>query len=302
MRKTGDLGCLLSAGLLLGASLTTGCIKEGLPPCPVKGVDLFVALGQQEGSAPYGPVDEATLYLFDRDGRYAAHVPVPQTAIGGAEPVHLDIDPAQVPWVVVWGNVKDRETISALDGSTTLEKSLIGLRSDVQGYEMIPDDLFYGIRRLSGETRDEVMLAPKTGRMHITVKGLSSVEEPWFTVESRFGGYFFTGRPQAKETLTRLPASYTESGDLATPGVCNMIHYPDAEDRTDAFSSAVKLWKTTPAGDELLAAVDRDASGSPIRPAAGRTTNILIRFTENGRIDVQVVLTDWAELYQWDEW
>jgi len=123
-------------------------------------------------------------------------------------------------------------------------------------------------------------------------------------VDAHYGGYDFEGSPQARDIEMKLQGVFNDGHDLITQKPFNMVHYPQAgTDRSgEGRNAVINLWKATGGNDELLASADRDTSGRPIVPQAGKMLNVLIYFRDDGSMEVTVIITGWDEVYQWNEW
>ena len=286
--------------------LLTGCIREDRSACATE-TDLYIKVQPAEFYGGSSPVEEATVYLFDRNKRFISQVGVSREQIDNNVPVRISISPSDSPWAVVWGNIKEKEQVSGLGLYTQMDEVLVMVEKDAEGYDMSPDNLFYGIKQISGSKTQEVIIAVKVGRVELTVKGLprdATAEEYYFTVDAGYGGYDFEGSPRARATEMKIQGVFNVNHDLLTQQPFNMVHYPkgDTDLNGDNTGVVVNLWKVDSGNPTLLASVDKDASGKPIKPEAGKKTNVLIYFHGDGSIGVAVVITGWDEIYQWNEW
>jgi len=294
----------LRLGILMSILLLTGCIHENLEECPQ---EIFLSIKVlTESDEDYNvPVDGATVYIFDQDGNYLSQIPVRGDQISKKELIALPIEQNSQSWIVVWGNIKNRESISPIKPGASMDKILIGLKKDEDGFTSSPDDLFYGIKQMSGLLCEEIEIAPKTGRINLTVKGLQDTtsENYYFTIETHYDGYSFAGVPHKDRISMKFPGVLNRENDLVTPQAYNLIHYPQTAGRNENYYPTVKLWKKNKTGsDELLLAVNKDINNEPIIPQRAKTLNVLLRFQENGEIEVTVVLTGWNEIAEWLEW
>lgn len=300
---TGVRNLLMVMAVALGF---TGCIKEGPTVCPTE-ISLYISIKANADGAVQIP-DKATIFLFDQQRVSLERIEVDAETIASGEPVRIPFKAEGKPWVVVWANLSNNEVITPIEPGITLDQMTVGLGKDADGYDLQPDDLFYGIKQLTGKTVEVIDIAPKTAKINLTVKGLPwgvVAEDYYFTVESHYGKYDFTGLPHKDMSTHLLKGQFTDSHDLVTPLSYNLIHYPVPDLRYIMMDTAtVNLWKKTTgaAGDDLLATVNKDMNGQPLMPQPGKTMNILIHFTDTGNIEVSVVITDWNEIYQWNEW
>lgn len=295
-------------GIILAASLFAGCIREDRSDC-IRETAIHITVQPEEIGGKLTPVEGATVYLFDRNRRYTGQVSVSREEIENHTPVIIPVPPFCGDWVVIWGNVTDREILRDLTEGASMEDVILDLRKDNEGYAKYPDKLFYGISQLSGNSTEEVLISPKTARVNITVKGLpteAGANDYYFTLDSHYDGYNFTGEPHQEKVRIKLEGEFNDEHDLATTGSYDIIHYPPVNTggygKTEQHS-VIGLWKASPKdNDVLLASADRDTTGRFIIPQAGKTMNILIYFKGNGEIEIVVVITKWNEVYQWNEW
>lgn len=295
------------AGVSLITPLFTGCIREDRSACATE-TDLYIKVQPAEfygGSS--APVEEATVYLFDHNKRFISQIGVSRQQIESNIPVRISVSPSDNPWAVVWGNIKENEQVSGLGPSAQMDEVLVMLKKDSEGYDIAPDNLFYGIKKLSGSGTEEVTISLKVGRVELTVKGLpqdARAEDYYFTVDAAYGGYDFEGSPLAHATEMKIQGVFNANHDLTTQQPFNMVHYPtgDTNRGGETAGAVINLWKVNGGNPELLASAIEDSSGRPIKPEAGKKTNVLIYFRDDGSMEVSVVITGWDEIYQWNEW
>lgn len=287
--------------------LLTGCVREDRSAC-AKETHLYVKVQPAEfygGSSV--PVEEATVYLFDRNERFISQLDVTREQIENSIPVRITVSPSDNPWAVVWGNAKGNGQVSGLEPSARMDEVLLTQGKDAEGYDTAPGNLFYGIRQISGKETEEVTITLKIGRAGITVRGLdrdTTAEDYYFTVDTGYGGYDFAGSPKARATEMKIQGVFDAKHDLVTRQPFNMVHYPaEGTNRGgDTAGAVINLWKVNGGNPELLASASEDASGRPIIPEAGKKINVLMYFRDDGSMEVAVAITDWDEIYQWNEW
>lgn len=267
-------------------------IKEDTSKCEQTS-SLYIVVNAEDKE----PVNGATIYLFNNDGRFLTSKQVSAEDIAGKVPVNISYKKGDKPWAVVWGNLGDSEQILPPTTVTTLESLFIIMKKDAKGYAIPMDHLFFGSKRLSGAPVEEVEIARKTGRIAITVKGLPQgiAEQYYFTMETAYGDYNFAGTPLADKMTLKLPGIYS-GNDFVTPEAYHSVDFPSG------IGAIVKLYKIDAAGDILLATADKDTNGHPIVLPAGQTTNVLIQLKDTGELIVTVVITGPDEIYQWNEW
>ena len=283
-----------------------GCVGENLNDCALE-TEVFITVLPDEYRGKFTPAEGATVFLFDQHRRFLTQVAVSKEQIEYRLPVRLPLPPSARPWAAVWGNLGDREQILNLAEGASPEEVIVRVRRDAEGNRMSPDDLFYSMKQLSGVPSEEIVISPKTARINIRVKGLpaqADANDYYFTTQTHYDGYDFAGTPQAGTTGSKFPGILDEKHDLITPRPYNLIHYPaEGTMQGKGEQAVVGLWKKSGSGaGNLLASVTHDTNGRPLAPQAGKTTNILIHFRSTGEISIELVITGWNEVYQWDEW
>lgn len=291
--------------------LQASCIKEDLESCPtIITTNIYITVQTATKIPDIAQVDKAILYLFDRNGAYERQIGLSEVEISGQSPVPLSYEPDNIPYAIVWGNIKDRTVVPDFAPGTSMEEVILSLKQESDGYSKQPDNLFFGMKRLSGAEKEEVIISPKTARINITVKGLPGSEEEesyYFSAESQYSSYNLMGTPLYGSSSIKLMASFNKQHNLVTPECYNLIHYPLsatqlAEDNKEALN--LKLYKKTPgeSEDNLLISANKDKEGNYLIPQPGKTTNVLIYFTQDGNAQVTIMITAWGEVYQWTEW
>ena len=293
------------AVILSVTSLITGCIREDLGNCPAQ-TALQITVRSDESGGKFTPVEGAAVYLFDHNRRYITQIPVSGREIENNTPVNIPVSPLSKTWAVIWGNIKDNENITGLSEGKSIDEVILDLRKEDNGYAKAPDGLFYGIKQLSGKSAEEIIISPKTARIRLTAKGLSadtSVSGHYFTLESHYDGYAFSGAPHPENIRIKMEGEFDGEHDLVTPEPYDIIHYPLDTRQGEEPHCVINLWRVATGGkDTLLTSAEKDSDGGLIIPRPGKTTNILIYFKNSGEIIITVVITDWNEVYQWNEW
>lgn len=280
---------------VLSLSLAS-CIKEDRSNCPYESL-LYIVV-DTEGWDAVDVVDGATLYLFDDDLTLLSSVYVSGEDIAAEVPIAVSYRAGHLPYAVVWGNLGDRETVSTPAVGDRIDNLLVSMAHGTDNYELDSDKLFYGAKKLQGERTEYITITPKTGRIAITVEGLTPDDTPdayYFTVEDPYGRYGFTGDPIRSAASLRLPGVFTGS-DLITPQPYHLFHFPDPASDTDLLT--VNLYdNVSTATPILLASVTHDDDGNPILIYRGRTTNVLITVDPRGSISISVITTGWFQTH-----
>lgn len=293
-------GFAMTCGIILLLHVCcVSCIKEDPSKCDPTTL-LYIVVEVVDGEIP--ALEGATLFLFNSDRTYRTSISVSAEDIAGNVPISIPDDKRNLPWAVVWGNLDDREQVSVPVQESTIESMFVSMKKDADGYAIPSSDLFFGIKQLSGTDVEYIISSPKPGRIFITVKGLTEIqdaEQYYFTVESPYGGYDFAGLPISSGKTEWKLLGIFEGNDLVTSEAHNMVHFPSATESV----ATVNLYKNAiTTSDQLLASIDKDINGKPIVLPSGLTTNVLIDFAGNGELKVSVVITDWGEIHQWSEW
>lgn len=290
----------ITCGIFLLQICCVSCnVKEDSSDCEQKTL-LYIVVEAVDGEMPL--MEGATVFLFNKDRTYRTSIPVSAEDIARSVPISIPYDKKDLPWAVVWANLDEREQVSVPVKESIIESMFVNMQKDADGYAIPMGDLFFKIQQLSGRSVEYITISLKPGRIFVTVKGLTDIQDAqqyYFTVDSPYGGYDFAGSPVwSGKTEMKLPGILKEN-DLVTPQAYDMVHFPSA---TDSKATVNLFKKTITKTDQLLASADKDMNGKPIVLLAGKTTNVLIDITGNGELKVSVVITDSGEIHQWDEW
>ncbi len=308
--------------LLIGLLLQFLCscnIAEDRDDCPpdkrliyIRIIDILTGTDITEST---DEIESLSLYLFDRNREFLNSYEITPEQIYEHIPVDVTDMDIVGGYATVWANISELDKISEpVDGDIldTLQVLLIK-NSKESGYYMCPGDLFFGYAQLNftenstcceNAKQSTVDVKRKNGQLYITVRGLRNItnaSDYYFRINTWASGYDFAGNP-----IMNLSRNIMETGimntsnDFISPEPYFMIHSPLTDLRASGNAISVSLYEAA-AGTELISA-SADVNGNAIRFESGITTNILMEILETGDLQVQIELTDWDEIFQWESW
>lgn len=289
----------LIAACIAMVLLPIGCVNEDRDDCEYESLIYIVV--ETENTDFVTQLDGATLYLFDSNGAFLRTIPVSGADIAGNVPIPITYDRDDIPWVVVWGNLSTGEHIIMPTSLQTMENIYVSMVSGADGYTLPADNLFYGMKRLSGESVERVVVTPKTGTIAITVMGLADVSSSYyFTIHSSYDHYDCFGTPIAGDVLMYIPGIF-EGTTLVSAQPCHLFHFPPSTTEEETLIVNVYRINSGTGEIQLLTTVNVDMDGNPIRIEREKTTNVLIYFIM-GDLRVTVEVTEWGRIHQWEHW
>ncbi len=319
-----------TAGLLLIAlfQVLTSCITDSLKDCPTEERLIYIRILDVltgEDITATEELENITLYLFNKDRELVRDTVLSLARIRQYIPIDVTGLDVQNGYAIVWANVDETIQMSEISEGTPMEQLSLMLLNDIQhnGFYGCPGDFFFGSERLNfpdcascdGKSEEIVDVKRKNGKLHLTVRGLSgeeSIDNYYFSIQTRASGYTFDGVPIRLNTFLREMGSMTANRDYLTPEPCMMIHSSLTEELTETNSLVIQFMETgisdasplhrASTQDHAVIEVNRDINGDYIGIYSGKTTNVLMQLLDNGQVQVQVVLTDWNEIHQWTHW
>ncbi len=320
---------------LLILPLLAGCVYEDLSDCPptvrdeyvvVRVIDLQSKNDITEDALATNRVMDAVLFLFDSDGRYIDRLEIDQANV--TDTIQLPIATRAinrpVAYVSAWANIKGpivddgsggkREPADWLDivPNESIDAPFLCLLPNGEDYHMCPGEMFFGLTDLrkvgvrdDNVTVHEVDITQKNARLSITVIGLPPGQDDnyYFEMCNQNYGYDFLGNPTPDDLEIREVGTFNQRGWYVSPAPFYLIHSEDPDNTTEEDSVVVNLYREsgTRADDTLVATTNKEQStGDFIDLEQGMTTNVLMHIGSTGRVHVQVVVTPWNEVHQWE--
>ena len=152
-------------------------------------------------------------------------------------------------------------------------------------------------------------ITQKNARINIVVRGLpqgSTNNDYYFGLNRQNLGYDYNGEAYwdpADQTDIRESGQFNNKGEYITPAPFYLIH--DFPQLTRNNCMILTLYKTgeTRAGDTEVTSVIQDGYGQLISLQQAKTTNVLVVLdpATQAVIRVEIVITDWDDIYQWSE-
>lgn len=290
--------------------INDGCILDGDDDCVTKAI-LYIRVAEETSRASASSdedqpdVENATVYFFDKDSKLERVVTLTREEIENRIPIEVSVYNGKRQQVVVWGNLNNSQEVS--DPTIGMQLSEARIRMlEKEGYALPPDQLFYGCKELAFERVQEVVINQWVGRVSITAHGFKDGPDDdasyYFTIESKYNGYDFYGQPQAGNALLRIEAEKgsNQQEEYLFHQPVNLVTYPDVSGGRQSIN--VKLYKSKPGGDVLIASADKDMEGNKIVTHNGENTNVLLDLAKEGDLNVYIELTPWEHIYQWAWW
>lgn len=291
------------------SAIVSGCGDDGECKCngPAKALIYISVEEGPDSSSDFNEnedidVDNATVLIYDKDANLQRIVKLSREQIDNRTAIEIPIYKDNLPQVVVWGNLNGSEDVS---GGIQLSSALVSMKQK-GAYALPTDNLFYGFKQLTDESKQEIVITSWVAQVFITARGIESnpdnASNYYFTIESSCSSYDFYGRPQAGKAIVKVDAEtqiYHQEVVLVHQPV-NVVACPDISGEQE--SMVVKLYKRTPEGDVLMASANTDTEGNCIITHTGENTNVLLHFTNNETPTVYFMLTPWEHIYQWSWW
>lgn len=300
-RFTVGTGMTVPALLICGAAFLSlaGCVRDNTDDCYYDS-RLYIVVESQSGDYG-GDVTGASFYLFDDGRSLLSSQWVTGEDIAGNVAIPVSYNRNHLPWAVAWGNYGDGQ--APVPPGETMDNMYISMERGDDGYTLPADNLFYGMKRLSGLDVETVAITPKTGMIAITAVGFAqddTSQEYYFTVDTPYDRYDYAGTPLSGTATLKLDAAF-QGTVLRTPQGYRLFHFPEAGGGGESATVSLYMVGGSPDGsDLLLASADRDENGVPITILRERTTNVLLDISAG--LEIRVVVTGWDVIYQWDEW
>lgn len=289
------------------AALLAGCIDEDLPACPTPHeihIRVASSVSGCSDELPDTAVDTATLFLFDDKGLLRELKGISRDALVRDEPVELQYCGTCRPRAVVWGNLATCPVTLPVPGETLFGDFRIGMRTSGE-YASVPDNLYYGLRDLTADRVQYILISPAMGRLTVTARGLGfeEVERYFFLLETQIDGYDFLRTPLPGKRTIRLDAARRAStGDLTSGDAIPLFAYPKVHDGIEPIHIA--LYRLREDGAHLVGRTDFDDKLHEIVPQAGRCVNVMMDFRAAGGagIDIDIRITPWEVVELWENW
>lgn len=290
--------------------INSGCIFDGEEDCVTKAI-IYISVAEEtnrsSGTSDEDAtgVDNATVYIFGKDSQLERVATLTREEIENRTPIEVSVYNGRRQQVVVWGNLNNSQEVSEPTIGMQLSEGRIRML-EKEGYALPPDELYYGYRELAFEKVQEVVINKWVGRVSITAHGFKDGPDEdasyYFTLESKYNGYDFNGRPQAGNALLRIEAvtGNDQQEEYLFHQPVNLVTYPDISGGRQSIQ--IKLYKSKTEGDVLIASADKDMEGNKIVTHTGENTNVLLDLSKEGDLNVYIELTPWEYVYQWAWW
>lgn len=295
--------------LLYTSLLLTACVREDLPICTpqnyfyLKIINAAAPTNESISSA----IEHVEVYLFDGERHFVRSFSLSKKEVQEGALIKVDDFSAEDSlFVSVWGNLSEKEIVSTLTLDSEIDRSVITLATNGDGYTSTPDNLFFGseiIRPAEEEGQiEEIKVSQKNAYLHITVRGLNHVLSPndySIIIEEEYNGYTFSGKPTRERIQMKAKGVFTVKKEFVTPHAICIIH---ADNMYGEDDNKVTL-RLVDANDKVIVETSKDVDGNYIIPQRNMMTNVLFDLTnKDGPAKVYVEVTPWNEYFQWETW
>lgn len=293
---------LYSVPALLILLSFSACIKDDLKNCNTTlllQIKAINAAGQDITVG--GEAGAVRLYVFDKDQRLIQQMYVSASDIQNKTRVRLLIKGTDSFSVVAWSNLNGNQQADSLTNGISMDRALVQLKRNAEGYAINPDDLFYGILNIDSSNansditlEENLTIQRKTALVTIIVKGLDAGQDNdyYFVIRgARKDSYNFKGDLLGNAIDYKQNGKFNASNTqfISTP----FRVYPLSDD----YSLTIFIYRR----ENLIAVINKnDQDGSSIIPIAGVSTYVLIDLRAS--LNVGIVVTDWNDVYHWFEW
>ena len=280
------LFCCMAAAIMV-----TGCIKDDLSDCGVSYTLTVRAYDHSGVELGISEVEAVSLFVFDGSTRFVRKI---DTRIGAQVAIN-DMPLGEDIHIVAWGNLNyGGQTYSTPNAGELLSDCFVELRptSRATAYALSPGDLFRGQITIAANDRSGGKVLPiyrEVGSLAITIVNLKTFagfadNDYSIVVRESYQNIGFNGH------LFGDKVSYLPSGSF-------MTNNGNEEYRVPAFSMIPEdggLYIDIYHGSQLIATVSRDNSGEVIIVEKGKQSNVLIKLSSTGDINVSVSIDNWG--------
>lgn len=301
--------------LIISLLMQQSCIKDDLSHCLPTEVVLYIKVIDVvtgRDMTETGEVEQASLYLFDRNHVLLNRYYLSAEQIARREPLVLkEYDPERM-FLSAWGNIGEQVKFTEVSKGGKAEELTLSLLADPyeSGYSLFPNDFFFGRKEWNGNygktSIEEVVLTQKNAKLYVTVRGLKDThaDHYYFQIVNKYNGYNYQGIPTANLSYLKEKGVFNSHHEYVSPGPDLLIHSADQYHAVEDNSVWIYLYKNEEGIPEELVKTNRDTTGNYITLISGKTTNVLIDLTNGntGELTVQIQVTPWDEIYQWERW
>lgn len=294
----------LACFIIVGPTLFTGCVRDGFTDCLLN-VDLHIRLQlDSENTRLSQEIENVKVYVFDDMELLDSIIEVDVADIIEGQPLKLKYWMSKPPTVVVWANFNGTEQFSSQAKGMSLSEMWVKMGGTMDN-ALPTGALFYGIRHLNDDLVQEVVATSHVGRISITARGFQNLPEVapdlFFALSTLYNGYDFNAVPLKEDVIVTSNGVISGDGyDYVTPEPVNLTLFPT--DYWGIVAVRVQLRRKTDTGSVLMVEAVTDENGRRILQRPGRNTNVLLRVTEQGNVEVVIKVTEWDTIEQWAEW
>lgn len=302
----------LLSGLVLLAAMTTGCIHESLDACPpippATTHSLVLKVVNAEGDEITGASEErfkdVSLYVFDDQKNFIDIQKITSSQIverfnSDQQECRLLLDYPDQPgnlYVVAWGGLNADSTVVPQMTNASQAEDLNIMVKSADDVADAPNQMFFGnltAKRVENAQAEdqEIVIAPKIGRMRIEAYGLEYVglksagmsdDQFDYTIRETQSGFDHTGALIGENVHYLPPAEFTSVGDSSDVFVApayNTIPRKDGKMSVVLHGKGVASTLGLRAGtDDFSYTATEDSYGNPIAVSEDKQTLVVFRF------------------------
>lgn len=278
-------------------ALVTGCIKEDLSECTTE-YTFTVKAYDSSGELSDGEVADVTLFVFNGGSLcFTEHI---ETRVG--ESVTISIPDDDGIHIVGWGNLGGGSQQCAIPRvGDSKDVCCVDLLPHTRAttYALAPDDLFRGeltVLPADGPSENVIPVYREVGSMTVTVRNLPS-SPPSAGAEDNYS-IVIHETPSSIDfygNLSGEKVGYRPTGALVTNAGHPEYYVTPFNLFPDTDGMRIEVYQ----GEQLLASVTHDKTGTPVVVQKDRLTNVLIDLS--GTVSVSLSISQWGEEQVWKE-
>lgn len=294
------------------AFLATGCINEDLDQCYKLRLRVLNEFGQDITGISRS--EDATIYVFDENGKYLESVTMTYSQITGLEEIKL-----KTPYkegmklsFLAWGNALGAANTVNIYESQNLKDFKLELAAKEDGVGATKVELFGGTEAIvtaEGNLRQDewIEIEPKSGTMTMTTYNLQRYLDRKGLSDKEF-------KLRLNDTKGGLDSEATPLSASATLAQDGRLGLPQSEFVRDSRTFTEDEWVSPEQEDfglvseDLTAIIYRtngeildekitDVTGDPIKIVAGEDRLVIFEWDENGvYVGTKVIVRPWGQV------
>lgn len=300
----------LVAGCAL-AVLTTGCIRETMDACAPHKLTVKVVNPNGEEITGLGLVEEASVYLFDKNYNHLKTVRLTKGQVQNYEKIELaEYNNGDQIYAVAWGNA--RLGNQAVSEGEIINQLQVALKTKGEVADS-PDKLYHGLEGIvvqalsTTERVDTVTIEPKTGAIRMMTEGFPYALQrhnllkngvlkadtevtPSLTLERTKSVYDYEGKLDGSSVYYEPDGLFTEDYEWVTSLDLNEF---------DNYATGTQIEASLDLNGTVLGHEVVDDEGKPLTVEAGVEKQVIFRFGKDGSfLGIKVIVRPWGYRYE----